>query len=155
MKLAPEHYDQRKGELRFLTKKGARQTLPVTAEIRELIGQCNPDSSQPFIRQLHEGQRGSQYLADDLQRYNMTVGTSFHQLVERAGITRKLTPHDFRRTTAVAMLEETGDIRDVQALLGHRSLVATIWYLDHDLRPVKRSTLEILKNPAWRKERKA
>jgi site-specific recombinase XerC len=84
-----------------------------------------------------------------------TLSAKFHKLKDQVGITRKLTPHDLRRTTAVAMLEQSGDIRDVQALLGHRSLESTIWYLDHDLRQVKRSTLEIIKRPAWRKERTA
>lgn len=71
----------------------------------------------------------------------------YRQLLRDAGITRRLTPHDLRRTTAVAMLEYTGDVRDVQALLGHRTLQSTIWYLDHDLRPVPRETLEALKRP--------
>jgi site-specific recombinase XerD len=76
----------------------------------------------------------------------------FARLRLRAGIGRRITPHDLRRTTAVAMLESTADIRDVQALLGHRTLNSTIWYLDHDLRPVKRSVLELIKRPVWRKE---
>ena len=80
---------------------------------------------------------------------------AFAKLRTRAGITRRIIPHDLRRTTAVAMLRQTTDIRDVQALLGHRTLNSTIWYLDHDLRPVNRSTLELLKRPAWRKERTA
>jgi site-specific recombinase XerC len=61
-------------------------------------------------------------------------------------------PHDLRRTTAVAMLRATHDLRDVQAILGHKNLTSTMWYLDHELRPVKRSTLELIKRPDWRKE---
>jgi site-specific recombinase XerC len=53
------------------------------------------------------------------------------------------------------MLEQTHDIRDVQALLGHSDLGSTFWYLDHDARPVSRSILEMLKRPAWRKEKSA
>jgi len=45
------------------------------------------------------------------------------------------------------MLEATGDLRDVQAFLGHLSLHSTVIYLDHDLRPVKRHTLELIKRP--------
>ena len=43
------------------------------------------------------------------------------------------------------MYELTGDLRAVQALLGHRTLIATIWYLDHDLKPVSRANLELIK----------
>ena len=64
-------------------------------------------------------------------------------------------PTPLRRTAAVAMLEYTRDVRDVQALLGHRNLPSTLWYLDHDLRPIKRSTLELLKRPAWRESEEA
>jgi hypothetical protein len=35
----------------------------------------------------------------------------------------------------------------VQAFLGHLSLHSTVIYLDHDLRPVKRHTLELIKMP--------
>lgn len=68
---------------------------------------------------------------------------------------RRIVPHDFRRTAAVAIYRCTGDIRDAQALLGHKALGSTLHYLDHDLRPIKRSTLELIKSPAWRKEQSA
>lgn len=151
-RLAPEHYDRATEELRFITKMGERLTLPVTEEIKTLIGQCDLRGSAPFIRQLHEGQPGADKLAQGNQRYAQTISDAFRALRQRVGITRKLTPHDFRRTTAVHLYEQTKDARDVQALLGHRSLASTIWYLDHDLRPVKRSLLELIKRPAWRKE---
>ncbi len=79
----------------------------------------------------------------------------FQKLRKSLGINHHITPHDLRRTSAVAMLEFSHDVREVQALLGHRNLQSTLWYLDHDLRPVKRSTLEILKRPTWRKEQSA
>lgn len=41
----------------------------------------------------------------------------------------------------------THDLRDVQAFLGHLSLHSTVIYLDHDLRPVKRNMLELIKRP--------
>lgn len=143
------------GQLRFTTKLGERLTLPVTEEIKSLIRQCDLTRNQPFVRQLHEGQPGADKLAAHPCRYACTIGSAFRELARRVGITRKLTPHDFRRTTAVRLYEETNDARDVQALLGHRSLASTIWYLDHDLRPVKRSILELIKRPEWRKEKTA
>jgi site-specific recombinase XerC len=55
------------------------------------------------------------------------------------------------------MLRYTGDVRKVQALLGHRTLQSTIWYLDHDLNPLDASTLEAIKKPhlVWSKDRTA
>ena len=76
--------------------------------------------------------------------------TEFRRLYKAQGINRRIVPHDLRRTTAVAMLKETGDIRDVQSILGHRQLQSTFWYLDHDARPVDLSVLERLKLPTKR-----
>ncbi len=148
-KLGPENYNAERGELSFSTKYGARLTLPVTEEIAKLIGQCDMRRSMSFVRQLWEVDRlhyGGHPLTSTVHD---TTGLrqQFQRLLKQCEITRRIVPHDLRRTTAVAMLRHTKDVRDVQALLGHRSLQATIWYLDHDLRPVEAHTLEALKKP--------
>jgi integrase len=155
VRISPENYDPTQGELHFTTKLGERLTLPITAEIKALIGQCDLSNNQSFVRQLHTGQPNSNLLSTRPDRYKHTIGSAFRALCHSIGITRKLTPHDFRRTTAVRLYEETGDARDVQALLGHRSLASTIWYLDHDLRPVKLANLEYINRPRWEREKTA
>lgn len=50
------------------------------------------------------------------------------QLGENAAITRRVTPHMFRHSIATYLLEEGVDIRYVQRLLGHRSIVTTEIY---------------------------
>ncbi len=146
--LGPRHYDPASGELRFTTKKAERLTLPVTEEIAATLRQCNMSTDTPFIRQLWRAERthGKKPYEQANSRAS-TLTAKFRRLKNDAGITRKLTPHDLRRTTAVALYKHTADARDVQALLGHRSLQSTIWYLDHDLRPVNRANLEIIKRP--------
>jgi len=157
-RLAPQHYDAARQLLTFTTKYGARQTMPVTAEIAALIGRCNMADPEPFTLQLHRAEHHKFATpADMTERNNQNaLQYNFRVLRRRLGITRSLTPHDFRRTTAVQLYRHTHDARDVQALLGHRSLASTIWYLDHDLRPVSRSVLELIKRPsAEREERTA
>ncbi len=155
-RIGPENYDAAQGILRFTTKRKAHLTLPVTEEIRGLIEACDMHEPQSFVRQLwtrnlSKGGHPINPRSTGADRLRVL----FRTLCLENGITRRIVPHDLRRTTAVGMLEQTGDVRDVQALLGHRSLQSTIWYLDHDLRPVKRSNLEIIKRPAWRKEKTA
>ncbi len=148
-KVGPEHYDPQRQKLTFTTKYGARLSLPVTAEIAELIGQCDMRDSWSFVRQLWSVRlrnHGGPPLTSS-QNNTCALRERFQKLLKDCGITRRIVPHDLRRTTAVAMLRHTGDVRDVQALLGHRSLQATIWYLDHDLQPVHAHTLEALKKP--------
>jgi integrase len=161
-RLMPSNYDADKGVLRFVTKKAETVALPVTEEIRELLGRCDMAKSEPFIRQLWraESRDGKGYrhgyghpLEETVKHGGLTLADKFRRLKDKVGITRRITPHDLRRTTAVALFEQTGDVRDVQSLLGHRSLQSTIWYLDHNATPVKRSTLELIKRPEWaRKE---
>jgi integrase len=144
-RLMPEHYDATYGTLTFTTKYDEKLTLPATAEIEALIRTCNLESPIPFVRQLWmRAPYGSRVRANAPQN---SLEGAYRTLRRKLGITRKLTPHDFRRTTAVAMLEHTRDVREVQALLGHRTLTSTIWYLDHALRPIKRATLELIKRP--------
>ena len=50
------------------------------------------------------------------------------QLGENAAISRRVTPHMFRHSVATYLLEEGVDIRYVQRLLGHRSIVTTEIY---------------------------
>lgn len=73
---------------------------------------------------------------------------AFVRLRKSLGITRKLTPHDLRRTTARNVYDKTKDLRLVQALLGHSDLNSTLWYLQDNLVNVEVSALELAKlNP--------
>jgi len=146
-RLGPYNYNPRTHELRFTTKLGERLTLPVTAEIAAYLETCDLTIAEPFVRQMHRRELTPSHQLSADANYAHTLGTAFNRLRKSLGITRKLTLHDFRRTTAVAMYQHTHDARDVQALLGHRSLGSTIWYLDHDLAPVNRATLETIKKP--------
>lgn len=49
-------------------------------------------------------------------------------VAKRAGVSRKVTPHMLRHTAATALLEAGTDIRIVQKLLGHASIVTTQIY---------------------------
>jgi len=145
-RLGPYQYDAAEQMLRFTTKRQARLALPVTEEIAELLALCDLRDPTSFVRQLwirHPRSLGRKPRADCTSADRLRI--LFRLLCKEQGITRRITPHDLRRTTAVGMLRLTHDVRDVQAILGHRSLQSTIWYLDHDLRPVPRHNLELIK----------
>ena len=125
---------------------GDKLTMPLTDEIAVLIAQCDMRSRISFVRQLwlrkaDRHGRGPQANT----RTHDALAKAYNKLRDEVGVTRRVTPHDLRRTTAVAMYQQTRDLRDVQALLGHRSLQSTVWYLDHDLVPLQRATLEVIK----------
>ncbi len=151
-RLGPRHYYHSNHTLQFTTKANAHLTLPVTQEIRELIERCSMDTPVSFVRQLWELAPPLHRTPPHESRCNGWWTPQFQKLRKELKINHHITPHDLRRTSAVAMLEYSHDVREVQALLGHRNLQSTLWYLDHDLRPIQRSTLEIIKRPNWRKE---
>lgn len=141
-RIGPEHYDPQRRKLSFVTKCDEHVTLPTTGEIETLLNSCDMHSPEPFVRQLWTGRRDA-----SPSSAHKALGYSWRRLCARLGITRRIVPHDLRRTTAVAIYRHTGDLRDAQAILGHKNLASTLWYLDHDTRPISRATLETIKRP--------
>jgi integrase len=155
IRLGPREYNAERREFRFVTKKNAHLTLPATAAIQEMIALCDLQSAESFVLQLHRRHGQKRAHTPELSGLNKTMHKQLRKLERRLGFKTRIVAHDLRRTTAVLMLEHTNDVRDVQALLGHRNLQSTLWYLDHDQRPVSREALELISHPTWRKERTA
>lgn len=147
-------YDKAHGILRFVTKHKSTQTLPVTDEIRRILDPLDHHTLTPYVWQIRQADRkiNAQFSKG---WWRHSLDTEFIKVRKAVGIEKRITPHDLRRSTAVAILEETHDLRIVKDLLGHSDMKTTLWYIDHDLNPVSRSLLEIVKRPARRKERTA
>ncbi len=139
LKLAPQHYDPETRTISTRSKHDTVVNMPVTGEIADLIQGITriTDTALPFCSYLHGG-TGRTYRVDHAYR-------QFKQLKAQLGITRRLTFHDLRRTTAHRAYELTGDIRVVQQLLGHRSPSTTLHYLHVKLHPLQPELLEALK----------
>ncbi len=57
------------------------------------------------------------------------VWTAVAEAVQRAGITKRVSPHTLRHCFATHMLEAGADLRTIQVLLGHAKLAHTTVYL--------------------------
>jgi len=71
------------------------------------------------------------------------IFTLTRELAARAGIKKTLSPHTFRHSFATHILDNGGDLRAIQLMLGHQSITTTEIYL-HSSAEKLRNTLEML-----------
>lgn len=119
--LRPEHVDSQRMVIRIEQGKGRKDRyvmLPqhLLTTLREYWREYRP------LVWLFEGQLKGQPLSPK------TVQTIFHEVRERAGITKRVSFHSLRHSFATHLLEDGVNVRVIQALLGHRSLTSTQIY---------------------------
>lgn len=73
------------------------------------------------VEYLFNGEDGGKYSAESTRKI-------LRRACEKAGITKKVTPHVLRHSYATHMLENRVDLRYIQELLGHRSPNTTMIY---------------------------
>lgn len=118
------------GRIRIFGKGARERTIDlcdpeVLATLREYQGLYHPGSMLEggYFFPAREGAPVS----------DQTVRVSLRRYVRAAGLDVHVTPHMFRHSVATLLLEEGVDIRYIQRILGHSSLVTTQIYTQvHD-----------------------
>jgi len=143
LRIAPIHYNAEQKTITIRQQKTDKQVvIPATESLARLL-ECAPEGSPetPFYA-LYRGGRITACGMND----------SWRTLVKAAGISRPLWIHDMRRTLAVNLYELTKDLRAVEQILGHNSLISTVHYLEHRDPQKLAPMLRELTKPFTRKE---
>ena len=135
LRLTDIHYSE---EFVVVTGKGNKQRLvPVSNKALKEIDIYKQDRNRlPVIRDqniLFLNRRGSRLT-------RAMIFTIIKDLAARAGIRKNISPHTFRHSFATHMIEAGADLRAVQEMLGHESILTTEIYTHID-RSFLRDTL--------------
>lgn len=124
-----------KGNKERLVPIGARAVEEITLWLRDR------DSIAKRIKPGHED-----YLFLSLRRGSklsrITLFVMIKDLVQRAGITKTISPHTFRHSFATHLLEGGANLRAIQAMLGHESISTTEIYTHIDRSRLRQEILD-------------
>jgi integrase len=122
LRVAPIHYSPEHGTITITQQKTNHTvSVPASAELQLMFAAAPPGDPATPLYQLHRGER----------IWPSGLGKAWHRLKKKAQVNPHLWLHDLRRTLAVSLYELTKDLRVVEQFLGHRSLNATVMYLEH------------------------
>lgn len=131
LRLSHVYFDQ---EFIRVTGKGNKERLvPIGRMALKEIRNYLPDRhSLPKIEREHEDILFLNRRGRRLSR--VMVFTMIKDLVAAAGIKKNISPHTFRHSFATEMIDRGADLRAVQEMLGHESILTTEIYthLDRD-----------------------
>jgi integrase/recombinase XerD len=110
--LREENISWQRNCITLMGKGGKRRVVPMSKIVRFYLTQCfSHQSTIPLAMRT-------------IQKYVKVVA-------EKARIMKPVSPHVLRHTFAVCYLHRGGNIRALQAILGHSSLITTDMYLNY------------------------
>ncbi len=113
-----EDFDFERGMIHLKVTKGEKERAVFLHE-----------KLKKFIQDFHPQTEGLVFHSNSGKKYNQrSIQMIVRQAAEKAGITKKVTPHTLRHSFATHLLEGGADIRSIQSLLGHKNLQTTQIY---------------------------
>jgi len=119
--LKAREIDLKDGVIRILGKGSKERILHITnAEVLSVLRQyaeCGPSRDGTFFHSRDGGRLSEQSIRNIVRKYGELVNYPL-----------RITPHMFRHTVATLLLEQDVDIRCIQQILGHASILTTQIY---------------------------
>lgn len=120
----------REGFLRITGKGNKQRLVPVGSQALKEIEHYMADRNCMTILKGHENilflnRRGKKLTRE-------MIFTITRQLAEKAALDKRISPHTFRHSFATHLIEGGADLRAVQEMLGHESIITTEIYTHLD-----------------------
>jgi len=129
LRLSNIYFD--KGFIRITGKRNKERLVPIgTAALREIRNYLPDRNSLPRIDKDHEDSLFLNRRGKGLSR--VMVFTIIKDLAAAAGIKKNISPHTFRHSFATHLIDGGADLRAVQEMLGHESILTTEIYTHLD-----------------------
>ena len=128
------------GYMRIIGKGSKQRLVPISPIADEQFGYWLKDRSQLNIHPKDADIAFLNHYGRQLTR--AMIFTIVRRLAETAGIKKTISPHTLRHSFATHLLQNGADLRIIQQLLGHESIVTTEIYTHVDIHDLREAVLK-------------
>lgn len=134
------HIYRQEGYMRIIGKGSKQRLVPISPVADEQFGYWLHDRSQLDIKPEFADIAFLNRYGRQLTR--AMIFTIVKRLAEAAGIRRTISPHTLRHSFATHLLQNGADLRIIQQLLGHESIVTTEIYTHVNIQDLREAVLK-------------
>lgn len=131
---------RKEGYMRILGKGSKQRLVPISPVADEQFGYWLVDRSQLDIKPEATDIAFLNHYGRQLTR--AMIFTIVKRLATAAGIRKTISPHTLRHSFATHMLQNGADLRIIQQLLGHESIVTTEIYTHVNIQDLREAVLK-------------
>ena len=134
------HIYRQEGYMRILGKGSKQRLVPISPVADEQFGYWLQDRSQLDIKPEYADIAFLNHYGRQLTR--AMIFTIVKRLAQAAGIRKTISPHTLRHSFATHLLQNGADLRIIQQLLGHESIVTTEIYTHVNIQDLREAVLK-------------
>ena len=134
------HIYRQEGYMRIIGKGSKQRLVPISPVADEQFGYWLHDRSQLDIKPEVADIAFLNHYGRQLTR--AMIFTIVKRLAEAAGIRKTISPHTLRHSFATHLLQNGADLRIIQQLLGHESIVTTEIYTHVNIQDLREAVLK-------------
>ena len=131
---------RKEGYMRILGKGNKQRLVPISPVADEQFGYWLQDRSKLDIKPEANDIAFLNHYGRQLTR--AMIFTIVKRLAEAAGIRKTISPHTLRHSFATHLLQNGADLRIIQQLLGHESIVTTEIYTHVDIQDLRDAVMK-------------